>query len=550
MAQKLWTGIASLLGIAPTASAESEDADAVGRERRPPRARSRPAPKTLSAALESYQDAIAAGRVHLLDLGAIKSDLGDQWAQAQDRVTTAMDSILRHRLTAADFHSRIDDASYVLVLHSRTDAEARMLCGLIAMEVKHKLFGEERDVRDIQIATAKPLPDGTVELVDLDPTEAVAEALKTGRLKLNEEPAKAAPKPVDEPQPTWQPIEHPRHEKPPVSMVPLNDAIRSLESALHSVKQQIEPQQGAPLTKAQRLYDPNKVTEDQNELARRAAAVKAIEESRRAADAAAAQPPPSRAATFDLVDSVSFTYRPIWDCTRHAVTWFNLEVMFQVGSETKSLSEIEASLGRPEIIAAIDQLVVKKGLADLTRMIAQGSKAIVSLPVHRSVLDHPAKREPILALLRALPSEMQRLIALEIVDSYAGDWALLPALLATFRRVCRDVVMRVSLDLTDMRRIKASGLRMVGGDLREHPWSETQALRELEAFAKAADEAGIDSYVDGLGAMSTVVAAVCAGFDLVSGSAVAKDVEFPSGVYFLDSVNLYLRRRAAPTGTD
>lgn len=113
------------------------------------------------------------------------------------------------------------------------------------------------------------------------------------------------------------------------------------------------------------------------------------------------------------------------------------------------------------------------------------------------------------------------------------------------RRACRDVVIRLSLDEVDMARMKSVGFRTVGGDLRDHPWPEALAMKKMEAFAAAADEARLMSYLTGLDTTSSVVAAVCSGFQLVAGDAVAPEVEFPTGVYLFDTVNLFLRKRGA-----
>jgi hypothetical protein len=547
MASKVWTGITALLRIAPSASDGASAAPREASERHARLLRSRPPSKLQAAALDTYKEAIAAGRVHLLDLGAIKADLREQWDTVKDRVTAAVEGILRQRLTVSDLHSRIDDASYLLVLHSRTEAEARMLCGMIALEVKHKLFGEDRELGEIKISTAAASEDGTVDLVEIDASEAVAESLKARQLAAAAKEAQAredaAPASVT---PVWHTFSHASAAKPSGELVPVKDAFRALDVALNTVARGIEMPQAMPPAAKQPVYGPGKA-ETEVERARRMAAAHAIEESRRKADAAAAAAASAAIAArhgeepADVIDSVSFAYVPIWDCRGHAVTKYSLNVKFQVGDTTKSMAEIENWASRPEILASIDALLAKKGIAELTYMIAQGHKAILSLPLHRMVLEHPTRRGPILSLFGTLPPHVRKLIQIEIVDAYAGDWALLPALLATCRRICRDVTLRLSLDQFDVARVRSAGAQAVGGDLLDHPWREAAAMKKLDAFAAAASEAGLETYVHGLSSMSEVVCAACVGFRHLSGPAVAAEVDFPTGVYALDSVNLFLR---------
>lgn len=537
MANKVWTGIASLFGVAPN-EGQTPPRSALTPQTRA--ARFRVPSSAQAAALDTYSDAIAAGRVHILDLGAIKAEMRDQWGLVKERVATAVDGILRHRLTVSDLHSRIDDSSYLLVLHSRTGEEARMLCSLIALEVRHKLFGEDRDLGEIRISKATASESGAVDLVEIDASEAVAHALKAEHLAKNEEVRAAARKD----DLAWKEFEHTSH-KPAGEMVPVKDALRSLDVALSSVARSIEMPPGALPGRLETLQTAAKHIESETEIARRVAAAQAIEDARRRADvaAAAATAARQREQPAEVVDSIGFAYEPIWDCRRHAVIGYALDVKFKVGDREKSLAEVEGWATRPEILASIDLLSAKKGLADMAQMLSHGHKAILSISMHRAVLENPARRAPVLSLFNSVLPEVRKLVRIEIVDAYAGDWDLLPVLLATWRRACRDVVLRLSLDQADVKRLKAAGVKTIGGDLRDHQWPENQAMKKMEAFALAATKAGLESYIYGVRSLSELVCAACAGYQHLAGSAIMPEIAAPAGVYALNSMSFYFRDR-------
>jgi EAL domain-containing protein (putative c-di-GMP-specific phosphodiesterase class I) len=192
----------------------------------------------------------------------------------------------------------------------------------------------------------------------------------------------------------------------------------------------------------------------------------------------------------------------------------------------------------PEVVVAVDLLMARKALADLSGMMRQGAKAILSLPLHRAVLDMPVARAELLALLTAASVPMRQLILLDVLDAYAGDWALLPALVAGLRRVSREVVLRLPLDHTDFSRVRAAGARTVGGDLREHAWPHARAMRGLADFGKAAHSAGLRTYVLGINTAPLAIAAIAAGFDYLAGNAVSPEIPQPVGVVPLDAAQL------------
>ncbi|MGD9618273.1 MAG: hypothetical protein AB7W06_23335 [Alphaproteobacteria bacterium] len=547
MAPKFWQGIASLFGRARRRNGTGAGSGRAARRRSGADFHA----GAQALAIASYRDAIDAGKLHLLNLGTIRDELGERWPMIEARVSAAIERILRQRLGIADQHYRLNETSYVLILDSATPADGRMLCGLIASEIRHKLFGEERELSAIEVTSAVVKADGTIDFVPVDAAAAVIDALSKGIAAESDMPAPvpgdiAAPDPpaADPPAESWQPIEHRPADRSDPAFLPIGGPAGSLDAVVKSIEREIGAGFDPMPAPARRLYDPVKAAEEQNAAARRMAALQAMVQSQLPGDAPA--PGAAIRSGQDLsIDSLRFAYQPVWDCDRHVVTSYGLQVKVEAGGRLKPLAEIERQVLRPDAIASIDLLAVRKAAADLQTMLSRGSKAIISVPIHRAVLDQSAKRDAILTLLSQQPRHVRRLLQIEILDAHAGDWAVLPALLALCRRVSRETVLRLDLDETDMARPRAAGFRTVGSDLRDHPGPEAAAMRKMESFAAAADEARLASYLTGLDKTSSVVAAVCAGFQLVAGTAVAPEVEFPTGVYLFDTINLFLRKRSA-----
>ena len=112
-------------------------------------------------------------------------------------------------------------------------------------------------------------------------------------------------------------------------------------------------------------------------------------------------------------------------------------------------------------------------------------------------------------LSRAIVREI-KLVRVDLLDAYADDWALLPALVAGLRRASREVVLRLPLDHTDFGRVLAAGARTVG----------------------------LKCYVLGINPQPLAIAAIAAGFDFLAGNAVSPEIPEPVGVVPLDAAHV------------
>jgi GGDEF domain-containing protein len=496
--------------------------------------------------LASYGNAISAGRVKLINLEALKREFGPRWSQVAERVAVTISSTLKGRLGPRDAFIRLDEAHFVLLFGTHDGERAAAVCSLIAAEIKQKLFGIERELSAIKLATATVSVDGSVALDPIDPVATLSSLLDTApAVTEHQNPADDAASRRKK-DPDWREYRVPRRigdedgpRAVPIKISPraLNDLIKTLGLAIGDWRQA-----GGPAEHV--IFDGAEMQRQINESVRRQETLRQIEA------AASGMTVPVAVAGGASIDNTerdlivsqlrgaNFRYQPIWHRETQAITSYGLNLRFLVGDAQLSVNELMDWESDPEVVVAVDLLMARKALADLAAMLRQGTKAILSLPLHRAVLDMPVARAELLALLTAAPVPMRQLILLDILDAYAGDWTLLPALVAGMRRVCREVVLRLSLDHTDFSRVLAAGAHTVGGDLREHAWPHARAMRGLADFGKAARSAGLKSYVLGINTPPLAIAAIAAGFDYLAGSAVSPEIPEPVGVVPLDAAHL------------
>jgi GGDEF domain-containing protein len=566
---RLWGNIASMLGIRGQTSATgaagqqgpAASADPTPRATEPvPDGRDPAQPEPTApqeaatrvefgqrlSTLASYGGAISAGRVKLINLEELKREFGPRWSEVAPRVAVTISSTLKNRLGPRDAFIRLDEAHFVLLFGTHDGERAAAICSLIAAEIKQKLFGIERDLGAMKLATATVEVDGQLKLDPIDPLATLTSLLDAAPSVTEHRGSVEDAASRSKKEPDWREVRIPRESGAedgpravPIKISPraLNDLIKTLGLAIGDWRQPDGPAEHV-------IFDGADMQRQIADSARRQETLRQIEAAAAGmtvplAPAGDASPDKTeRDLIVSQLRGANFRYQPIWHRETQAITSYGLNLRFLVGDAQLSVNELMDWESDPEIVVAVDLLMAKKALADLASMLRQGTKAIFSLPLHRAVLDMPVARAQLLALLTAAPVPMRQLILLDILDAYAGDWTLLPALVAGLRRVSREVVLRLPLDHTDFSRVLAAGAHTVGGDLREHAWPHARAMRGLADFGKAARSAGLKSYVLGINTPPLAIAAIAAGFDYLAGGAVSPEVPQPVGVVPLDAAQL------------
>lgn len=85
----------------------------------------------------------SAGKLHLLDLSAIRSQMADRWERMSASIARFFESAIRRHLGPGDTFTREGELSYLLLFRELSPDEARLKCCTICEELGERLFGDE-----------------------------------------------------------------------------------------------------------------------------------------------------------------------------------------------------------------------------------------------------------------------------------------------------------------------------------------------------------------------------------------------------------------------
>jgi GGDEF domain-containing protein len=260
-------------------------------------------------------------------------------------------------------------------------------------------------------------------------------------------------------------------------------------------------------------------------------------------EAAAASDPGAQIAPVEI-EELQLLYEPIWDVKRQAVTAYRMKITLRVEGALLGLNEFCLTYDDPNLQSMLNSVILRKLISQIQLTRRERKRAIIVAPIGRRFIDDQSGLRFLLDQVSMLNDQERQLVVLEIGDAYFGSWPTLTPRIAMLRRVCRNISVRLSLDHKDFQQVAATGASIVAGDLSDHDWPERQALTALNSFAAAASKATLRSFIGGLATSSTVIAAVCAGFNHLSGTAIGNGTAQPLGVYPLSTEGFYLQRQA------
>ena len=123
-----------------------------------------------------------AGKLKLVSLDEIKTELGARWESMAERVLQSADHVLRRRLGPRDTFSRTDDHGFLVCFAELSEQEASFRAAMIAREIRTKLIGQGEKTalaRVTAITTSLPLEAGAT------PSHAALARMMDERLNTN-----------------------------------------------------------------------------------------------------------------------------------------------------------------------------------------------------------------------------------------------------------------------------------------------------------------------------------------------------------------------------
>ncbi|MEI8396528.1 MAG: hypothetical protein WCF85_17485 [Rhodospirillaceae bacterium] len=238
--------------------------------------------------------------------------------------------------------------------------------------------------------------------------------------------------------------------------------------------------------------------------------------------------------TLEQAD-ISYLYRPLWQVKANALNGYFCTMMVDDGNGVRPyqamFAEDSEDTGRVATQALVDHLILRRALCDVTRLLELGQKCRVVASVHFTTLSSAKARRAYIEALRTIGEAARKLLILEIVYPFSAS-SNLPVFEAAnlIRSFACALFLQVKFEHPVFDDLKSAGILAVGVDLSPLVISETELFRKYESFCDHAAKAELRSYVTGLNTRSKTTAAVCSGFNFVSGDPVGVPVNFPGGV--------------------
>jgi hypothetical protein len=250
--------------------------------------------------------------------------------------------------------------------------------------------------------------------------------------------------------------------------------------------------------------------------------------------------------TSDPLAKVQLVYRPMWDVKRNAVTTFVCAPALPGPAGRLLVGEAEIPrLDQPAVALRLDQLVQKRVIGDLRKLVEAGQQQLLCLPVHFETLAVNQRRMAYIERCqRGIPPLGIKLLVFELTGVPDGiPQNRLFELATSLKRFSRGVLLRTTLAQPWFRPPAETGISAMG--IEHHAGSavpEAKLIGDMERFATGAKKAGLATYVHGLRTISLTTAAIAAGFDFVDGDIVTSVVEQPRGAYAYQMQDLYTAR--------
>jgi hypothetical protein len=441
--------------------------------------------KTLRDIVSTHK-AVASGFLRLLSLDALRERLGDKWETRSGHIQFVTEAAIKRHLQRGQTFYQANDSSYVIVFDFDAEDRAEFVCRAISREIIQRLLGssENKDetlaiemrvavVASSQMASGADLP-GMLE-----------QSLQAAAPKLISSADEGGDR---------------------------NDA-------------------GPPIPSAARVSGSAAPSADLflRDLLRQA-------EQRMAEDN-------SRSGPAGLADlpGLEARYAPLWHVGSRAFLTYRFDPRFEAGprgpiaadnSDMPGMDSLGDMTADPDLIRAVDRLVLNLAVLDLNRAIESGAKYVAMVPIHVESLAREQDQMALLKFLERQPAALHQLLALEIVDTRKSRFDDLVRHIWMLKDRCRQIIVRQDMDRVPWLQSQHLPTGAVGMSV-QIPGAEVPELEivfAMNGFVKAVARHRIEAFVFDLRSRSLAFAAIGAGFSQVSGPAIAAWTRTPGGV--------------------
>jgi hypothetical protein len=427
---------------------------------------------------------VPAAKLQLVGLERVKASLGDRWPQLADRVRDVAQTVIKKHLLPGDVSEQHGDDGYLVLFAQLSRDDASFKAEAISREIERRLIG----CHLTEIAECRAV----VVMVDLEEAE-VPE--NTDRASYNRRP---------------------RFQPPALTRAAVGAMSLSVDREFLGSKSGDRARPPLGQDNDGCMVAPSafpELKEPSLQLERRAR--------------------PRHTA------GMVWCYRPIWDFHNSALVLFML--LPRPSDNTGWDNDTMVDPADMELRAELDIAGIIRAAGDLHLLSKSARRLPLFVQVHYETVANARRQAFMLAAVKKVPPQFQRLLTVEIVGWPRNEYLQpVAAFVCALGGIGIRTAIRIDPCWLTAPRIETCGAKILVTSFAAG-WSETEQLRALNLMAERGVEAKLDCGVWNLTTRSMVVAAASAGIRYLSGDAVAKDWRSLSHALRYSLADLYLR---------
>ncbi|OAN48992.1 hypothetical protein [Magnetospirillum moscoviense] len=442
-------------------------------------------------------------RPHVVSLVEYREAVGERWKKIADKVMLIAEGVINLHLGAGNIFSRQGTDFFILVFRNLPAEEARRRALIIAQELGTRLVGDQFQGIDIPLALAAELPMADAFLADGSLNmKAVAAAVSEVR-SIVASSAQAVRKPATPP---------PAQARPPIATIPAD---------LVGVPPD-DPRWREFSIKHRKAADPQWQVLDSLPKA-----------------PPVPPPPPGHSGYTALpitgTSKMNLVWRPTWVADGETIGAYKAQVLRTDAEGQTPMEGAHAYSIDDFTIQSLDRFLIAGAMRDAAASERAGNGSSVVLPIHWRSLAGDNRMElvaPFADLLKPVRDSRVVIDLFGVPDDI--DPGRLAEVIAANRLLCREVWVRTRLGYSRAEKAAKAGATGIGIDLAELPANQktddSTLLAWLDEYLGAANRAGLGAYVWSVRRRHALIGAVQAGFAMVNGPALMKDIPRPAKV--------------------
>jgi len=468
-------------------------------------------------------------KLHVISLVEFREAVGDKWARVSDKVMMIAEGVINLHLGPGNVFGRQGSDFFVLLFRTVDNDEARRRALTIAQELGTRLVGDQfiGDERPLALAAELSLEDGLNGDGSIN-FAAIHTAVGEIRSLIASEKKRQASAP-----PAWMRSgpgaeqdnslrAHLKPSKTPPPAKPKADTRAPIAITGDAPKAPAVDPAWKPLDNAAKIpaRDPTWIVLDAGETK-----MPAFEEK----PDVGPEPLPADA-------RLAVIWRPTWVAAGECIGAYEARIQ-RVDTEGATALEGVKAYPREDESAAmtLDRYCIANAIRDFRASERAGNASNVVIPIHWSTMTADNRME-ILAPFADLTQQARG--SRVVIELFGVPKDVKPIVLGTVIQGAHDLCRQVSLRtrLSDPRAAMAAdcGAAMIGLDLSElasiERTDDDHLLEALRGFLAHAGKARLGASLWGVRRRKVIVGAVQAGFAMVNGPALMKDIPKPAKV--------------------